>query len=54
MRWYEGRLQSTHEMAMIGVPSESLGLDSFYRKYSDAGGIPIVSPRSECPMPLFS
>ncbi|TDX02009.1 glycoside hydrolase [Dinghuibacter silviterrae] len=33
------RLSAQH----LGAPPDSLGLDTFYKKYTDAGGIPIVS-----------
>ena len=36
-------LVPSFEAAMITAPPESLGLDPFYRKYTDAFGIPIVS-----------
>ncbi len=34
---------ASYEAAMISAPPEALGLDPFYRKYTDAYGIPIVS-----------
>ena len=36
-------LVTTYEKAMISAPPESLQLDPFYKKYTDAYGIPIVS-----------
>jgi len=36
-------LVASFETAMITAPPEALGLDPFYRKYTDAFGIPIVS-----------
>lgn len=36
-------LVKDYEQAMIAPPPVSLALDSFYRKYADAFGIPIVS-----------
>lgn len=36
-------LVPSFEAAMISAPPESLGLDPFYRKYTDAFGIPVVS-----------
>jgi hypothetical protein len=40
----EGALIADYPAANIGPPPDSLGLDSlFYRKYTDAAGIPIVS-----------
>jgi hypothetical protein len=36
-------LVPSFEAAMIAAPPESLGLDPFYKKYTDAFGIPIVS-----------
>jgi hypothetical protein len=36
-------LVTSFDAAMIMAPPESLGLDPFYRKYTDAFGIPIVS-----------
>ena len=36
-------LVSTFEAAMISAPPADLGLDPFYKKYTDAFGIPIVS-----------
>ncbi len=34
---------TSFEAAMITAPPESLGLDPFYKKYTDAFGIPVVS-----------
>ncbi len=36
-------LVSTFEAAMITAPPAELGLDPFYKKYTDAFGIPVVS-----------
>lgn len=36
-------LVTTYEAAMISAPPTSLSIDSFYKKYTDAFGIPIVS-----------
>src|SRR5689334_2302423 len=36
-------LVTTYEKSMIKKPPASLGLDTFYKKYTDANGIPIVS-----------
>src|SRR5262245_50652527 len=36
-------LVSTFEAAMISAPPADLGFDPFYKKYTDAFGIPIVS-----------
>lgn len=36
-------LVSSFDAAMIAAPPESLGLDPFYKKYTDAFGIPVVS-----------
>jgi hypothetical protein len=36
-------LVSNYEAAMVTAPPQSLTLDTFYKKYSDAFGIPIVS-----------
>ena len=36
-------LVTTYEKAMVGAPPEKLGLDTFYKKYADAFGIPIVA-----------
>jgi hypothetical protein len=36
-------IAATFERAMITAPPEALGLDPFYKKYTDAFGIPVVS-----------
>jgi hypothetical protein len=36
-------LVASYEEAMVAPPPASLGLDTFYKKYADAFGIPIVS-----------
>ena len=36
-------LAQSFEQAVIATPPESLGLDPFYRKYTDAFGVPIIS-----------
>lgn len=36
-------LAKSYESAMVTPPPHSLGLDSFYTKYADAYGIPVVS-----------
>lgn len=37
------KLVVAYQQVMIGQPPADMGLDSFYKKYSDAFGIPIVS-----------
>ena len=39
----ETALVQSFEKAVIGTPPESLGLDPFYRKHTDAFGVPIIS-----------
>jgi hypothetical protein len=39
----QSKLVASYEQAMITSPPASLSLDSFYKKYTDAFGIPIVS-----------
>jgi len=38
-------IASTYEAAMITAPPASIGVDTFYKKYCDAFGIPIVSSK---------
>ena len=37
------KIVSSYQQSMIGLPPAGLSLDSFYKKYADAFGIPIVS-----------